>query len=90
MLVASPTQPTRWWRLGAVGTRLRLQMERAVTRRYRDPLDEIWLAAARTLGLRVVRSDEVYAAYDGQGTLSIARSEHFTGVGVHQQPRLSR
>ncbi|MCA9669041.1 MAG: hypothetical protein KC503_25775 [Myxococcales bacterium] len=31
----------------------------------------IWLATARALGLRVARSDEVYAASDGRGTLTI-------------------
>lgn len=44
---------------------------------YTDPLDAIWLEAAATLGLRVVRSDTAYAAYDGQGTLTIARSTSF-------------
>lgn len=40
-------------------------------RRYRDPLDEVWIRAAERMGLRVVRSDAVHADYDGQGTLAV-------------------
>jgi hypothetical protein len=47
-------------------------MERRPMHRYVDPVDEIWLAAARRLGLRVRRSAEAFAAYDGQGVLTIA------------------
>jgi hypothetical protein len=50
---------------------------RTIEKRYVDPVDEIWLAAAKRLGLRVERSDGVYAAYDGQGTLTLAGREHF-------------
>jgi GNAT superfamily N-acetyltransferase len=49
---------------------------RRIERIYRDPLDEIWLAAARALGVRVVRSDEVYASYDGRGTLALSTPAH--------------
>ena len=43
---------------------------REVNDAYCDPLDAIWLAIARELGLEVVRSDEVYAAVaDGVLTL---------------------
>lgn len=45
-------------------------------RRYADPVDEIWLATARALGLRVERTDAAFAAYDGEGVLAIARKEH--------------
>src|SRR5690606_22717231 len=44
---------------------------RRVTHRYLDPLDQIWLEAAARIGLAVERSDEVYAATDGQRTLHI-------------------
>jgi hypothetical protein len=47
-------------------------MAREPEHRYLDPLDEIWLATARKLGLRVQRGDAAYASYDGRGTLSIA------------------
>lgn len=46
-------------------------MARPVTRRYSDPLDEVWLGAARRVGLRVERRADAYAATDGHGTLVI-------------------
>lgn len=46
-------------------------MQRTTFGHYRDPLDLIWLAAATRLGLHVVRSDEVYASWDGRRTLSL-------------------
>lgn len=52
-------------------------MPRAVTHRYRDPVDEIWLAAAARLGVRVERTRDAYASYDGAGTLSIADGADF-------------
>ncbi len=44
---------------------------RPVVREYVDPLDAIWIEAARGVGLRVVRSDEVFASSDGRGTLTL-------------------
>jgi hypothetical protein len=44
---------------------------RDVTYRYVDPLAQVWLAAARRIGLRVVRTPDTYAATDGRGTLAI-------------------
>ena len=46
-------------------------MPRAVTHRYVDPLSQVWLGAARRIGLRVVRTPDAYAATDGRGTLAI-------------------
>ncbi len=46
-------------------------MSREVTSRYIDPLAEVWLAAARRIGLRVVRTSDAYATTDGRGTLAI-------------------
>jgi len=43
-----------------------------VTHRYVDPLAQVWLGAARRIGLRVVRTPDAYAATDGRGTLAIA------------------
>ena len=40
-------------------------------------LELIWLRAAAEIGYRVVRSDEVYASFDGAGTLEITRAAHF-------------
>lgn len=44
---------------------------RIVRHRYLDPLDQIWLGAAHRIGLRIERSDEVYASTDGRGTLRL-------------------
>ncbi|HEX8110920.1 MAG TPA: hypothetical protein VF516_24475, partial [Kofleriaceae bacterium] len=46
-------------------------MARDVTHRYVDPLAQVWLAAARRIGLRVVRTPDAYAATDGHGTLAV-------------------
>jgi hypothetical protein len=47
---------------------------RATGTRYLDPLDAIWLGAAERLGIHVERSTDVYAGYDGCGTLRVAES----------------
>jgi len=47
-------------------------VSRAIRHRYVDPIDEIWLTAARRLGIAVERTSDAYASYDGQGTLRIA------------------
>lgn len=44
---------------------------REVTYRYVDPLAQVWVNAARRIGLRVVRTSDAYAATDGAGTLAI-------------------
>lgn len=51
-------------------------MAREITHRYDDPVDVIWLETARRLGMRVVRSDEVFASWDGAGTLTLSTAEH--------------
>ena len=43
-----------------------------MTRRYIDPLAQVWIGAARRLGLEVVRSADTYASTDGRGRLTIA------------------
>lgn len=50
---------------------------RVVTRRYSDPVDEIWLHAAERLGISVVRSDEVFASWDGKGGLTLSCPDGF-------------
>ncbi len=47
-------------------------MGREVTRRYIDPLAQVWIDAARRIGLRVIRTPDTYASTDGRGTLAIA------------------
>lgn len=44
---------------------------RKIERTYQDPLDLIWLHAAKEVDINVVRDEEVFAAWDGQGTLKI-------------------
>jgi len=48
---------------------------REVTQRYIDPLADVWLGAARRIGLRVTRTRDAYAATDGAGTLAIATDD---------------
>ncbi len=52
------------------GTTLR-PMSREVRFQYQDPLDAVWLGAAARVGLRVNRSNEVFAATDGRGVLTL-------------------
>ena len=47
-------------------------MTRQVTRRYADPLAEIWLATAARLGLDARRVADAYASTDGAGEMLIA------------------
>ena len=47
-------------------------MSRAVTQRYSDPADEIWLQTAKAIGLRVKRDESCFASSDGTGTLRLA------------------
>ena len=48
-----------------------LAVVRDVTQRYVDPLAQVWLEAARLIGLGVERTPDAYAATDGRGTLAI-------------------
>lgn len=49
---------------------------RSVRYCYRDPLSEIWIAAAHKIGLRVQRTADAFAHSDGVGGLHIASEEH--------------
>lgn len=44
---------------------------RPIQSRYRDPLDLIWLATARRLGLHVRRNPAIFSATDGTGLLEL-------------------
>ncbi len=46
-------------------------MTRDISRRYDDPLDVVWLTTAQRLGMRVERAHDVFASWDGAGTLHI-------------------
>lgn len=48
---------------------------RQIEFQYDDPLDLIWLAAAKQVGMNVLRSNEVFASWDGSGTLLIGEAE---------------
>lgn len=48
---------------------------RLVSRHYRDPLDQVWLGAAAAMGVKVTRSSQVFAAWDGQGGLVLGAEE---------------
>jgi len=50
-------------------------MPRAITRRYADPLDAIWIGAAERIGLTVRRTPDAFATTDGRGTLAIGTDE---------------
>ena len=52
-------------------------MPRAIDVRYRDPLDLIWLRCAARLGMTVARSGEVFASWDGRGTLTLSDDAGF-------------
>lgn len=48
---------------------------RKVNQTYTDPLNLIWTNAAAQMGMRVVRSAEVNASWDGEGVLTIGTEE---------------
>jgi hypothetical protein len=52
-------------------------MTRSITHSYQDPLDLVWLKAATDLGIEVRRSPDVYASWDGERVLTLARSADF-------------
>lgn len=51
--------------------------DRVVSFQYQDPLDLIWIAAARRLGIDVVRSPDVFASWDGRSTLTLSDAAGF-------------
>ena len=44
---------------------------RKITQHYEDPASLVWRHAAERMGMRVVRSAEVNASWDGAGTLTV-------------------
>ncbi len=52
-------------------------MDRPIRHRYQDPLDLVWLRCASDLGMAVTRSPDVYASWDGAGTLTLATADDF-------------
>lgn len=49
--------------------------ERPITRRYQDPLDVIWYATARRLGMHIRRNPAIFSATDGTGLLELGPRE---------------
>lgn len=49
--------------------------QRIPTHIYEDPLDVIWLHAAHQMGMTIERSSTVFAAWDGEGILTIGTPE---------------
>lgn len=45
--------------------------ERPVLRRYVDPLDLVWIATAKRLGLTIRRNPRIFSATDGRGILEL-------------------
>lgn len=48
---------------------------RPIVARYRDPLELIWFATARRLGLQVRRNAAIYSATDGTGLIELGPPE---------------
>ncbi|MFO1000704.1 MAG: hypothetical protein U0936_10210 [Planctomycetaceae bacterium] len=48
---------------------------RTIDRKYADPVDLIWLHAATEMGMRIERSAEVNASWNGAGVLTIGTPE---------------
>lgn len=50
-------------------------MARQIHKRYQDPVEIIWLHAAKRCGIKVVRDDKVFASWNGSDTLTIGTPE---------------
>jgi len=48
---------------------------RTINKTYDDPLSLVWLHAAERMGMRVERSHEAYASWNGAGVLTIGSPE---------------
>ncbi len=48
---------------------------RSIEKTYDDPLTLVWIHAARQMNMRIARSAEVNASWDGEGTLTIGTPE---------------
>lgn len=48
---------------------------RTIDKTYSDPLDLVWIHAVSQMGIRIRRSAEVNASWDGKGTLTIGTPE---------------
>jgi hypothetical protein len=53
-----------------------MEFQRKAEKSYTDPVSLVWIRAAERFGLRVMRTDDAYASYDGNGTLLISKDAH--------------
>lgn len=67
-----PGERRPMWHGGEGQARPDAPVMRTISLSYVDPLDAIWLTAAQAMGIKVVRSADSYASYDGHGTLSLS------------------
>lgn len=51
--------------------------QRRIEHTYGDPVELIWVGLLNELGYRLERSAEVFAAFDGERTLTLCHEEHF-------------
>lgn len=51
--------------------------DRPILSTYSDPVDLIWVATARSLGITIRRSDTVFASWDGAGGLTLSTPAGF-------------
>ena len=51
--------------------------DRVVHHRYSDPVELVWAAAAQRLGMRLERSDAVFASWNGRDTLTLSSPAGF-------------
>ncbi len=48
-----------------------MNLQRTISTVYQDPLELVWVSTARCFGIEVVRDPNVFASWDGVGTLRI-------------------
>lgn len=48
---------------------------RTISKKYFDPLDQLWINTAEKIGFSIKRSDDAFATYDGEDTLYLATSK---------------
>ena len=52
-------------------------MSRTIDCYYHDPLTLIWTRCLKSLNIQLERSEQVFASWDGQGTMTLSTPEHF-------------
>ena len=52
-----------------------MKSARSIDHSYGDPLEIIWRSTAKQIGFTITRSSEVYASWDGAGTLALGEHD---------------